>query len=178
VKATVRALYVLRHAKSSWDDPALADHERPLALRGQRAAKRIAKHMRRNEVEPELVLCSTATRARETLELLRPALRSAKVLLEDDLYGASADALLARLRRVPDDVRSVLLIGHNPGLQELALVLAREGEGRDRLETKFPTAALATFTLAEPWSRLSPGGAALAGYVVPRDLGEEPRRRG
>jgi len=165
-----RTLYVLRHAKSSWDDPALSDHERPLAPRGRRAAKRIAKHVRRSEIEPEVVLCSTATRARETLDLLRPALRSPTVLLEDELYAASAQALLARLRRVPDDVGSVLLIGHNPGLQELVLALAPQGEGRDRLEAKFPTAALATLTLAATWSSLAPGGASLAGYVVPREL--------
>src|SRR5690348_13288349 len=123
-----RSLFVLRHAKSSWDDAALADHERPLAPRGRRAAERIAEHLSRTHVEPELVLCSTATRARQTLDLVRPALGSPKVSLEDELYGASAGGLGARLRRVPDDVESVLLVGHNPGLQDLVLELASAGE--------------------------------------------------
>lgn len=165
-----RSLFVLRHAKSSWDDPALADHDRPLAPRGRRAAERIAEHLSRTHVEPELVLCSTATRARLTLELVQPSLGSPTVLLEDELYGASAGELLARLRRVPEDVESVLLVGHNPGLQDLVLELASTGESLERVEAKFPTGALATLTLAEPWSRLAARSAALAAYVVPREL--------
>jgi phosphohistidine phosphatase len=165
-----RSLFVLRHAKSSWDDPALADHERPLAPRGRRGAKRIAEYMSRTHIEPELVLCSTATRARQTLELVSPALGSPTVSLEDELYGAPADELLARLGRVPDDVDSVLLVGHNPGLQDLVLELASGGEPLERVAAKFPTGALATLTLAETWSRLTPRGAALAAYVVPREL--------
>ncbi len=163
-------LYLLRHAKSSWDDPALTDHERPLAPRGCRDAKRIASHLRERAIEPELVLCSTAARTRETLELVRPSLGAPTVLLEEELYGASADELLARLRRVPDEVESVLLVGHNPGLQELALVLAAGGDELERLEAKFPTAALATLALATTWSRLGPDGATLGEYVVPKQL--------
>jgi phosphohistidine phosphatase len=166
-----RSLFVLRHAKSSWDDPALADHERPLAPRGRRAGKRIAEYLSRTHIEPELVLCSTATRARQTLELVRPALGSPAVLLEDELYGASAGELLVRLGRIPFDVESVLLVGHNPGLEELVLMLAGEGDELDQVEAKFPTAALATLTFGSPWSGLARGGATLAGYVVPRELG-------
>jgi phosphohistidine phosphatase len=165
-----RSLYVLRHAKSSWDDPALADHERPLAPRGRRAAKRIAEYLSRTHIEPELVLCSTATRARQTLELVRPALGSPAVSFEDELYGASADELRERVVRVSDDIESVLLVGHNPGLQALVLELASAGELLDRVAEKFPTGALATLTLADTWSRLEPRGAALAAYVVPREL--------
>jgi phosphohistidine phosphatase len=157
----VRTLHLLRHAKSSWDDPSLADHDRPLAGRGRRDAKRIAEHIRRSGIEPELVLCSTAARTRETLALVEPALGSPAVELEDDLYGASADELLARIRRVPDAVGSVLVIGHNPGLHELALALAPDGPFG-----KFPTGALATFSLPEGRS----GPAVLTGYVVPKAL--------
>ena len=166
----MHSLYLLRHAKSSWDDPTLADHDRPLAPRGRRDAKLIAKHLRGAGGDPELVLCSSAVRTRETLELLRPALAGATVMVEEELYGASSDDLLARVRLVPDPVASVLLIGHNPGLHELALWLATAGEELERLELKFPTAALATLVLATTWSRLAPAGATLEAYVVPKQL--------
>jgi phosphohistidine phosphatase len=164
-------LYLLRHAKSSWADPALADRKRPLAPRGRRDAKRIAKHLVRLGIEPELVLCSPAERTRQTLELIRPALGgSSKVKLEAKLYGASSDELFERIRAVPKAVASVMLIGHNPGLQDLALLLASDGAEREQLEAKFPTAALATLTLQTTWRRLSEAGAVLASYVVPKQL--------
>jgi phosphohistidine phosphatase len=169
----MRTLYLLRHAKSSWADPTLPDFERPLAPRGRRAAKRIARHLRRTGIQPELVLCSPAARARETLELIEPALGdSSTVELDDELYAASGDALLQRIRAVDDAVALVMLIGHNPGLQELALLLASGGDELQRIEAKFPTAALATLTFAtSAWSRLTPAGGALAAYVVPKQLG-------
>ncbi|HVN62008.1 MAG TPA: histidine phosphatase family protein [Gaiellaceae bacterium] len=168
----MRSLYLLRHAKSSWDDPTLADHERPLAPRGRRDAGRIAAHLLELGIRPELVLCSTALRTRETLEVIRPALGDATVKLEAELYAASAVALLERLREVPEKRTSVMLIGHNPGLQDLALALAPAGPGRDRLEAKFPTAALATLTIpAATWQELTPADAVLADYVVPKQLG-------
>jgi phosphohistidine phosphatase len=130
----------------------------------------MAKHLRRLGREPELVLCSSATRTRETLELLWPAVGGSTVMLEEELYAASVDELLARIRRVPDAVASVLLIGHNPGLHELALALASTGDELERLEAKFPTAALATLVLEKNWSRLTPADATLAAYVVPKQL--------
>jgi phosphohistidine phosphatase len=167
------SLYLIRHAKSSWSDPTLPDQERPLARRGRRDAKRIAKHLLRLGIMPELVLCSPAQRTRETLELVRPALgTTATVRLEAELYAASAETLLERLRAVPEEVASVMLIGHNPGLQDLALVLASAGTELERLEAKFPTAALATLTLPRAtWRRLSQADAVLAAYVVPKQLG-------
>ena len=169
----MRTLYLLRHAKSSWSDPALPDHERPLSPRGRRDAKRIAEHLLELGIMPGLVLCSTAVRTRETLELIRPALdAAATVKLEAELYAASAETLLERLREVPDEEASVMLIGHNPGLQDLALDLASAGPGRERLEAKFPTAALATLTVpTATWKGLSPADAVLAAYVVPKQLG-------
>ncbi len=165
-------LYLLRHAQSSWADPALAPRERPPAPRGRRDAKRVAEHLARVGIEPELVLCSPSERTRQTLELIRPALGpTPKVKLEAKLYGASSDELLDRIRAVPESVASVLLIGHNPGLQDLALLLAAGGPEREQLEAKFPTAALATLTLPTTWSRLSEAGAVLAAYVVPKQLG-------
>jgi len=168
----MHTLYLLRHAKSSWSDPALPDRERPLAPRGRRDAKRVAEHLVRLGVEPGLVLCSAAVRTRETLQLVRPALgATTSVVLEDELYAAAADTLLERLRAVPDGVASVLLIGHNPGLQDLALLLASAGEELAPLEAKFPTAALATLAVPKAgWSELSPGDAVLAAFVTPKQL--------
>jgi phosphohistidine phosphatase len=168
----MRTLYLLRHAKSSWAEPALPDRQRPLAPRGRRDAKRIAKHLVRIEIQPELVLCSSALRTRETLKLVRVALgTTSTVRLEDELYGASAEQLLERIRLVPASTASVMMIGHNPGLQELALLLAEDGADLDRLEEKFPTAALATLTLPKAaWSQVVPGAAVLTAYVVPKQL--------
>ena len=121
-----------------------------------RDGKRVDKHLRRLGVAPELVLCSPAVRTRETLELVLPALAGVAVHVEDELYGARSEALLERLRAVPEEIGSVMLIGHNPGLQDLALTLASDSALRERVAAKFPTAAL------------DPGTA---------DLAAEPRRR-
>ena len=167
----VKRLYLLRHAKSSWKDPGLRDRDRPLAGRGRRAAKAIARYLREQDIVPELVLCSTARRARETLERMEPALGGRAVRVEPELYGASAGALLEHLRGVPDAVGSVLLIGHNPGLQRLALELARPAPILHELEAKYPTAALAMLVLQGPsWRDLDRGTAELVGFVRPRDL--------
>jgi phosphohistidine phosphatase len=164
----MKRVYLLRHAKSSWKHPELLDHDRPLAGRGRRAAKAILRHMRAQEFVPELVLCSSARRARETLERIEPALRHAPVWVEPELYGASADELLARLRRLPDDLDSVLVIGHNPGMHELALELA--GSAPD-LAGKFPTAALATLAFhGSAWGELGPEATELVELTRPRDL--------
>ena len=171
----MRTLHLLRHAKSSWDDSAIPDRKRPLAPRGRRDAKRIAKHLLQLEIQPEFVLCSSAARTRETLELVRVALgKRSNARVEDELYGATAEQLLERLRLVSTATASVLLIGHNPGLQDLALLLASGGVGLDRLEEKLPTAALATLTLERTaWSELGPGAAVLSAYVVPKELRHE-----
>jgi phosphohistidine phosphatase len=168
----MRTLYLLRHAKSSWSNPSLPDQERSLAERGRRDAKRIAKHLARIGIEPALVLCSSAERTRETLELVRPALGpTSRVSLEAELYAASSAELLERIRSVDQEVASVMVIGHNPGLQDLALFLASAGAELERLTAKFPTAALATLTIPKiPWRQLSRGDAVLAAYVVPKQL--------
>lgn len=166
-----RMLFVLRHAKSSWDDPGLGDHERPLAPRGRRAAQRMAGYLRAHEISPALVLCSTAHRTVQTLEVVAPG---GERLIEPDLYVASASELLARLRQVPDATTSVMLIGHNPGLQMLVLALAGTGGRADpdlaAVANKFPTAALATLRLRGGWRDLHAGGAELTGFVRPKDL--------
>jgi phosphohistidine phosphatase len=168
----VKTVYLLRHAKSSWADTGLADYDRPLAPRGRRAAQKMAKHLRRQRVSPETVLCSSASRSRETLALVAPALgRNTKIQVEDELYGAPAEALLQRLRRIPDLTASVMLIGHNPGLQGLALTLAGHGAKLESVTEGFPTAALVTLRiLAATWRELGSGDAELVDFVVPREL--------
>jgi phosphohistidine phosphatase len=167
-------LYLLRHAKSSWDDTSLADHDRPLAARGRRAAALVAAYVRDEGIRPALVLCSSARRARETFDPVMAAIGGVvDVRVEDGLYGAGADELFARLREVGEGVAPVLLVGHNPGLQDLAAGLAGDGEeeAMARLLAKFPTGALATLDApATTWSGLDWGTAYLAGLVVPRDL--------
>jgi phosphohistidine phosphatase len=165
-------LYLLRHAKSSWDDPALADRERPLAPRGRAALRLMAGHLAREGIVPELVLCSPAQRAQETLEGIAAAIGDgADVETEEELYGASADDLLERLQKIPATVSSVMLIGHNPALVELAARLAGDdGEGLERLERKYPTGALATLSFDEGWVRLAPGTGRLVEFVRPKDL--------
>jgi phosphohistidine phosphatase len=168
----MHTLYLLRHAKSSWLDPTLTDEQRPLAARGRRDAKRVARHLADLGAAPELVLCSAAQRTRETLELVRPALGTTpSVIVDAELYGATADELLEHVRAVPDRVASVLMIAHNPGLHDLAVRLASAGPDLPRLEAKFPTAALATLALPKVgWSRLSHANAVLDAFVVPKQL--------
>jgi phosphohistidine phosphatase len=167
----MRTLYLLRHAKSSWSDSTLADRERPLAPRGRRDAKRMGEHLVEGGIEPELALCSPAVRTRETLERLGGALGLVTVRFEEELYAASWTGLLERLHDVPETVASVLLIGHNPGLEDLALALASSGPDLARLEAKFPTGALATLAISTAtWKELSEGDAVLTAFVVPREL--------
>ncbi|MGH3995511.1 MAG: SixA phosphatase family protein, partial [Pseudonocardiaceae bacterium] len=158
----VKQLFLLRHAKSSWEDAELADHDRPLAPRGRRAAKLIAEHLRRERLAPALVLCSSALRARETLERIAPALaEAAPVQIEGELYGASEQRLLEHLRAMDDGIGSMLLIGHNPAVEQLALLLAGSGKQLPAVRRKYPTGALATLQFNGSWRDLGPGSAEL-----------------
>jgi phosphohistidine phosphatase len=169
-----RRLHLLRHAKSSWDDLLLADDERPLAPRGRRAAIAMAGHLGRARVRPCLVACSTARRARETLDLVHQALGRVDVEFEPALYHASLERLRRFVGSLPDAVDEVLIVGHNPGLQDLVLDLADPSALRARVEEKLPTCALATLEArAARWDELAGGGAALVSLVLPREL-EEP----
>jgi phosphohistidine phosphatase len=173
-KQAMKRLFLLRHAKSSWDDAALTDHDRPLALRGRRAAPRIGEHMRGEGWIPDLVLCSTARRAVETLDLVLPRLgRSPPVRHLASLYLAPPSRILARLESLADDVGSVLVVGHNPGMETLARRLAAHGskKARDQLSEKFPTAALAVLDLdVEAWADVAGAAGRLVEFVRPRQL--------
>jgi phosphohistidine phosphatase len=168
----MKRVYLLRHAKSSWKDDSVADRDRPLAGRGRRAARAMAGHFEAEGIRPDLVLCSPARRTRETLQRVEGAFGDrVEARFDEALYGASEPELLARLAELPDEVGSVMLIGHNPGLEELALALASDGEGLARMREKYPTAALATIDLpAERWSAIERGSGEVVGYVRPRDL--------
>ena len=165
-------LWLLRHAKSSWDDPDMEDVDRPLAPRGARAADRMRQYFDAEEIRPELVLCSSALRTRETLGRILPGLGSQMtVRIEPSLYSFEADQLLDRLREVPGDVGSVMLIGHNPAMQELGSALAAEGDRLDELRKGFPTAALAELDVpVGSWEELMPGSGRLERFVLPREL--------
>jgi phosphohistidine phosphatase len=164
-------LYLLRHAKSSRDNPAIPDRDRPLAPRGFRACELVADYLGSHGITPWLVLCSSSTRTRQTLEGISTGFSyPVEALIEHGLYGATARELLDRLRVVDDSVASVMLIGHNPAIQELATDLVRPTAHPNRLSDKFPTGALATLQLASTWTGLAPGSAALSAFVNPRDL--------
>jgi phosphohistidine phosphatase len=167
----MRRLHLLRHAKSSWADSTLDDRERPLAPRGRKAAKRIAGWAASHDVRPQVVACSSAVRARQTLQRVIPGLGQPEVWTEVSLYAASAETLLARVRALPDEVEEAMLIGHNPGVQELVLLLAERGELRDRAAAKLPTGALATLEAdVRGWAKIKPGQMRLSAFVIPRDL--------
>ncbi|MGI9556621.1 MAG: SixA phosphatase family protein [Solirubrobacterales bacterium] len=167
----MRRLYLLRHAKSSWDDPALDDHERPLAPRGKRATKLMRKHLREERVEPGLALSSSAERAVQTLAGVRAGLPEATPTeIESSLYTFSATSLLSAVRRLDPGLRSVLVVGHNPAMQDLTLELAGDGVDLVTVARKFPTCALATLDFAGDWSELDSGVAALSAFVRPKDL--------
>lgn len=168
-------LSLLRHAKSDWADPRLEDFDRPLAKRGRKAAPEMAEQMIAAKLEPELVLCSAAKRTRETLALIADALSGKpKIKYEEELYLAPAMTLLERLRKVKKGIGHVLMIGHNPGLQALALELTLDGSREDirALAIKFPTAALAVLTFpVEAWSEIGPASGHLVRLVTPQKAG-------
>ena len=151
----------------------MEDVDRPLAPRGARAADRMRDYLNAEEIRPELALCSSALRTRETLARILPGLGSElTVRIEPSLYSFDADALLQRLQQLPADVGSVMLIGHNPAMQELASLLAARGDRLDELRRGFPTAALAELDLGGgSWRELAPGTGRLTRFIVPRELG-------
>lgn len=171
----MKYVYLLRHAKSSWDDATVSDHERPLNRRGVKACAIMGKRLAALAPAPDLILCSTAVRTRQTLELIRDdAGLDAQALVEQTLYLAPAEVLLGRLRRLDKQTGAVLVIGHNPGLQELAYLLAADdspGRALERLAAKFPTAGLAELEIdADDWRALAPGRARLRAFTTPKSL--------
>ncbi|MFF4694179.1 SixA phosphatase family protein [Streptomyces chattanoogensis] len=164
-------LAVLRHAKSAWPED-VPDHDRPLGHRGRRDAPAAGRWLHAAGCVPDLVICSTASRTRETWDLVAPELGTRPtVILDPRVYEATATGLLDVLREVPEERRTVLLIGHQPGVQDLVLSLAGDG-GDDhalaRADEKFPTSAVAVLLLRSPWAELAAGTTALTDFAVPR----------
>jgi phosphohistidine phosphatase len=168
-------LLLLRHAKSSWDEPKLADRERPLNKRGRRAAGSMRKAMQDLGLTPDVVLVSPSRRTQETLAALEPWDDTPLVEPVEMLYLATAAQMLAILRGMNETVRSVLMIGHNPGMHELAVLLAgasAAAEATQRLAHAFPTGALAEFAVGTQWQQLDAAGTRLVRFLTPKDLPE------
>ncbi|MGV9271369.1 SixA phosphatase family protein [Kitasatospora sp. NPDC003701] len=178
-----RRLIVLRHAKSAWPD-GVPDRDRPLAARGLRNAPAAGRRLRAAGLRPDAVLCSPARRTRQTWELVARELVAQELVTrepgtvpgvryDERLYDAGGADLLLVLRDVPEQVRTLLLVGHLPGVQELTLALAGEavGDTRRRAAAKFPTSALAVLTLGVPWAGAGEGVGVLTEFTVPREPG-------
>ena len=167
-------LLLLRHAKSSWSDPGLPDADRPLAPRGERAADRMRDYIAAEGLEPQLVLCSSALRARQTLARVLPALGpELQVHIEAALYTFETDVLLDRLGRISSYVISVLLVGHNPAMQDLVARVADRGDALPDVLRKYPTAGLAEITFGDgTWDSLAKRPGELVRFIRPRDLAE------
>jgi phosphohistidine phosphatase len=170
---------LLRHAKSKKAQGGMRDHARRLKGRGKRDAPVIGAYMARYELVPDLVLVSTARRARQTWERLATALPAPpRVVYEDRLYNAGADAIIALVKGTAPAVRTLLLVGHNPGLHDAArrLVASGDVETRERLDEGLPTSGLAVIDFAgKNWRELHPRGGRLERFVSPRSLAEADR---
>ncbi|MBP1858433.1 SixA phosphatase family protein [Rhizobium herbae] len=169
-----RRLILLRHAKSAWPE-GVADEERPLAERGRKSAPVIGTYMAREKLIPDLAIISPARRARETWEFVRDAL-SEKVPEHEapDIYEVEAGRILEVIRTVKPGIRTLLMIGHNPGMEELASLLMQDGDqdAIDRMKEKFPTAGLAVIDFdVEGWDEVAAGAGTLERFVTPRLLG-------
>lgn len=168
-------LLLLRHAKSSWDDPKLGDHERPLAKRGVKDAPKIGAFIAEYELKPDLVLCSDAVRTRATLTLILPewAGPPPEMRFEEDLYLAPPSDLVAAIHAVPAKIHTLMLIGHNPGLHAVALELVGAGDRKliAGLAKGFPTASLAVLTFeSDTWSDIRTGTGRLRNFITPKHV--------
>ncbi|MBM3482271.1 MAG: histidine phosphatase family protein [Alphaproteobacteria bacterium] len=169
-----KELLLLRHAKSSRDEPGLADIDRPLNGRGRKDAVRVGRLMAERGLVPDLALCSPAVRTRETLALVEEGLgRTLNSRIDAVIYMAEPRALLALLRSLTGEIERVMVVGHDPGLPGLALMLAKGSSGPmlDRLKQKFPTAALAVLTTnLDSWRALNPGTCEIRSFFVPKEI--------
>jgi phosphohistidine phosphatase len=179
IDAGAMRLMLLRHAKSEKAEPGMSDHARRLNARGKSDAPVIGAYMARHSLIPELVLVSTAERTRQTWERIAPTLStSPRVVHEDRLYNAGAESIIALVKGTASTVRTLLVVGHNPGLHEAArrLIASGDVETRERLNEGLPTAGLAVIDFAgKDWRKLHPHGGRLERFVTPRSLAEADR---
>lgn len=171
----MKKLLLLRHAKSSWDDPSLADFERPLSARGLKAAPRMGREIAARDWLPDRALVSPAARTHATWDLVAgewPA--QPPVAFRETLYEATPEEILEELRRTPEATETLLVVGHNPGLQQLADGTAggtSDSKALARLRQKFPTGGLVRLVFEGKWRDLSFDGARLTHCLRPKDLG-------
>ena len=167
----MKLLTLLRHAKSDWGDPGLSDFDRPLNERGRKDAPAVGSFFERAGLTPDLIVSSPARRARQTCDLFaQEAGYKKRISWEESIYAASSQALLAVVRSLPDDVGHVLLVGHNPGFEDLAGALIGADEA-GVYSLRMPTAAAAHFVLAvDVWREVQPGGGQLQWLVTPKLL--------
>lgn len=170
----MKHLAVLRHAKSSWDDAALGDFNRPLNDRGWKAARRIGRELKHRGMHFDFVIASTAARVRETIDGVQGHYDfDAPIQFEPQMYGASERELLVLVRALPESVKAPLFVGHNPGLERLLVDLTRDDEGglRHRVAGKFPTGAMAVMELpAHRWADVTPGSGKIVELILPKEL--------
>lgn len=168
-------LLLLRHAKSRWDEPGVDDHDRDLAPRGLKAARRMGELLAAEHLLPDLVLCSTAQRARHTWQIAADAAGTdPTVRFESRLYLAAPATMMAVAREFGGTAARLVLVGHDPGMHQLAIALTGQGDPTQRrhLVAKFPTGALARFQVGvERWADFAGGPCRLLGFWRPRDLG-------
>jgi len=170
----MKRLTILRHAKSSWDDPQLEDFNRPLNDRGWKAARRMGRELEKRGMKFDLVVASTAARVRETIDGLTEKLRlNVEIRFEPRMYAASEEMLLSIVRDIGESAHAPLLVGHNPGLQQLIIALTHSDPDdlRSRVERKFSTAALAAIELpAHRWAEVEPGTGKVTELILPKEL--------
>jgi phosphohistidine phosphatase len=171
----MRRLTILRHAKSSWDDPKLADFDRPLNQRGWKASRRMGRELKRRKMHFDLCVASTAARVRETLDGLVEGYGEPgfEIRFEAKIYDATVATLLELVHELPDSARAPLLVGHNPGLENLILRLSGDDSNglRSRIAEGYPTAALAVIELhAGRWKEVDSGSGEIVELILPREL--------
>ena len=170
----MKTLILMRHAKSAWDDPDQKDIDRPLSARGRKAAPRMGAWLEAEKYRPDVVLCSTARRAHDTLDLLKPHLpKTAAINPVRGLYMASPREMLGEIGKIPASAHIAMLVGHNPGMESLASLLTGTGNAKAiaSLHSKFPTATIAVLRFnTDRWSDLAAGSGSLLAFTRPRDL--------
>jgi len=167
-------LLLLRHAKSSWDDPEIDDFDRPLNTRGRRSAPLMGRHCAQHSLIPQMILCSSARRTRETLAGIMPYFANdVTIQTTRDLYMTTPDRHLALIHAADEGARTLMVIGHNPCLRDLAILLIGSGNPslRAELDDKFPTAAVAVIDFdAKVWAEVTPGEGRIVAFFRPREL--------
>jgi phosphohistidine phosphatase len=175
----MRRLMLLRHAKSDWSSPGMADRDRPLNARGIADARTMNVYFARHALAPELVLCSPAKRTRQTMDaIVKGWPKDVELTFADKLYEATPETIISLIRAAPPAVHALLVIGHNPGMHEAArlLVAAGDVERREKLSEKFPTAALAVIDFPiDAWSKLHRESGRLDRYVTPKAIAAESK---